>query len=110
MVERAVKEGGEIGTPKSGEARISALPAKAREVLEWWRKETPFPEDDCLVFFGGQGRPLNRRTFGDILQRALRETQIETGNRFLTTHSFRHTYNTMMRRSIPADTLRALVL
>jgi integrase len=31
------------------------------------------------------------------------------GERYLTAHSLRHTYNTAMRRAIPADTLMALM-
>jgi integrase len=110
IVEQAIKEGGEVGPPKNGEARIAALPARAREVLDSWRAETRFALPDDLTFFGSdRKRPLNRRTFGDILSRALESCKIGTEARFLTTHSFRHTYKTMMRRSIPADTLRALV-
>jgi integrase len=119
VIEQAVKEGGEIGAPKSGEARVTAVPSLAREVLASWRAETPFSEPGDLVFFGvDRNRALNRRTFGDVLRRALegdhredesKPLRISTQGRFLTTHSFRHTYNTMMRRTISADTLRTLI-
>jgi integrase len=58
------------------------------------------------------------RTFQDILARALdgehredatKPVRIDKGDRYLTTHSLRHTYNAMMRRSIPADALLALM-
>jgi integrase len=71
------------------------------------------------VFFGSASdRPLNGRTFQDILARALegehaadpsKPPRIVTEGRFLTTHSFRHTFNTMMRRVLPADHLQALM-
>ena len=109
-IEQAVKEDGQIGSPKNKEARIAALPKRTREVISWWHGKSNYSEPDDLVFFGAsRDRPLNRRTFTDILERAYAETKIKVGGRYLTTHSFRHTYNTMMRRTIPADTLRALV-
>jgi integrase len=110
FVEQAVKQDKSIGTPKNGEVRVTALPARAGRALTSWRAESPYSGPDDLVFFGaGRDRPLNRRTFTDLLGRAFEAAEIETEGRYLTTHSFRHTFNTQMRRSIPADTLRALV-
>jgi integrase len=120
-IERAVKEGGEIGSPKNGEIRAAALPDRTCKVLNWWRAQSPFTAADDLVFYGDrEDHPLNRRTFQDIFNRALdgsdveeatedAKPRIERAGRWLTPHSFRHTYNTMMRRVLPADTLRALV-
>ncbi len=117
VIERAVKEGGAVGAPKNGETRVAALPERTQRVIEWWRAESPYTQADDLVFHGdGCDHPLNRRTFQDVLSRALdgsdaedSKTRVARADRWLTPHSFRHTYNTMMRRVLPAETLRALV-
>ena len=119
VVALAVKEDATIGPPKNGEARVVKLPPKAKEALDWWYEKTPFRGPNDLVFFGGAAtRPLNRRTFQDILTRAMvgehrddesKAPRIVREGRFLTTHSFRHTFNTMMRRVLPADHLQALM-
>jgi integrase len=123
VVERAVKIDGTIGALKkrerTGEPRVVALPARTQDALSWWHEQSQYGAPDDLVFFGDNAdHPLNRNTFQDILARALdgehredkkKPTRIERGGRYLTTHSLRHTYNTMMRRSIPADALLALM-
>lgn len=87
-----------------------ALPARTREALNWWHEESPFRSSDALVFFGDAAQhPLNAKTLQKILARALDGFGVAKGDRYLTTHSLRHTYNTMIRRSIPADALLALM-
>lgn len=123
VIERAVKIDGSIGALKkrerTGEPRVVAYPAQTRDVLLWWHGQSPYKEPDDLVFFGDRAdHPLNGHTFQTILARALdgehredesKPARIVRGDRFLTTHSLRHTFNTMMRRSIPADALLALM-
>ncbi|MGA2377780.1 MAG: site-specific integrase [Spirochaetia bacterium] len=122
-IERAVKIDGTIGALKkrerSGEPRVVALPARTQSALVQWRAATPFKGRDDLVFCGdGADHVLNRRTFQDVFARALdgehrgdvsKLARVAKGERYLTPHSLRHTYNTMMRRSIPADALLALM-
>ncbi len=96
-----------------------AIPARTRTALEEWRAVTPFRSAEALVFHGsGPDRVLNRRTFQDIFARALegehhedptKPVRIDRGARYLTPHSLRHTYNTLVRRTIPADALLALM-
>jgi len=128
LVERAAKEDGSIGALKkrerTGEPRVVALPARTQDALSWWHEDSPHKAPDDLVFFGDRAdHMLNRRTFQDIFNRALigpreekkgsKEQKIEPRimreGRFLTPHSLRHTYNTAMRRAIPADALLALM-
>lgn len=119
VVERAVKVNNVIGPLKkrerTGEPRVAALPARAREVLSWWREKSPCTAPDDLVFFGDRAdHPLNRRTLGDVFRRALdgrksEQPRIRREGRYLTPHSLRHTYNTAVRRVIPADALLALM-
>jgi len=90
-VERAVKEDGSIGALKkrerSGEPRVVALPSKARTALDWLHEESPFNATEDLVFCGDAAdHPLNRRTFGDLFNRALARAGVTRGERFLTCH------------------------
>jgi integrase len=123
VIERAVKIDGSIGALKkrerTGEPRVVALPDRTRDTLSWWHSQSEHVALEDLIFFGeAADHPLNRNTFQDILARALdgehredkgKPVRIVKGDRFLTTHSLRHTFNTMMRRSIPADALLALM-
>jgi integrase len=123
LIERAVKIDGSIGPLKkrerTGEPRVVALPARARDALSWWHSQSEHVAQEDLIFFGdASDHPLSRNTFQDILARALdgehredksKPARIVKGDRFLTTHSLRHTFNTAMRRVIPADALLALM-
>jgi integrase len=110
VVEKAVKQDGAIGAPKNGDSRVAAIPARTQALLSTWFENSHFKAPDDLVFFGDRAdHPLNRRTFGDILRRAMSTAKVEVDGRFLSTHSFRHSYNTLLRRSLPADVLRALL-
>jgi integrase len=61
---QAVKSGGTIGKPKSGEVRGIYLPDRTMDMLSAWHKETFFPEPDHLVFFGSDAfSPLNKKTY-----------------------------------------------
>ena len=123
VVERAVKIDGTIGALKkrerTGEPRVVLLPPRTQDALSWWNGLSEYRGAEDLVFFGDSAdHPLNRNTFQDILARALdgdhredkkKPVRIDKKGRFLTTHSLRHTFNTMMRREIPADALLALM-
>lgn len=110
FIEQAVKNSGEIGATKSGASRVVPLLPLTMAVLSWWHGSSPFTEPDHLVFFGtASHRPLNRRTFDDLFRRAIATAAIEIGDRFLTTHSFRHTYNSLVRRAVAEDALRQIV-
>ena len=123
VIERAVKIDGTIGALKkrerTGEPRVVYIPTRTQSVLTHWHAVTPFKSSDALVFYGDRpDHPLNTRTFQKILARAFegehhrdktKPVRIDKGDRYLTTHSLRHTYNTMTRREIPADALLALM-
>jgi integrase len=114
LVERAIKVDGTVGPLKkrerTGEARVVALPSRTQKVLFSWRAQTPWSGDEDLIFFGqAANRPLNRRTFSDLFDRATHMAGVVRGERYLTSHSLRHTYNTVVRRAVPADILLALM-
>jgi integrase len=106
-VERAHKVDGSIGTTKTGEERVIALPRRTVEILEWWRGQSPFTAEDHLMFFGMNAvTPLNVETVTHLLPGALGRAGVQIRNRNLVVHSLRHTYNTIMRAVLPAETLR----
>ncbi len=84
-----------------------ALPRRTVEVLKWWRGQSPFTAEDHLVFFGmDAATPLNVETVTHLLPGAMKRAGIEVAGRNLVPHSLRHTYNTIMRAVLPAETLR----
>jgi len=114
VIERAVKIDGTIGPLKkrerTGEPRVVALPSRAQGTLSWWSQESPHTLPEDLIFFGDRAdHTINRRTFVDLFNRALQSAGVIRGERYLTAHSLRHTFNTAMRRAIPAETLMALM-
>jgi integrase len=106
-VERGVKRNGEIGTTKTGTARIVALPERARKELERWRKDSPFTEHDHLIFCSDRpDKPIHVETVTHYLPRALERAELKVSGRNLPVHSLRHTYNTLMRPILPEEILR----
>jgi integrase len=107
-VVQAVKEGGSIGEPKANEKRLVLLPARTLRVLEHWHDKTPTPAVEHWVFPGPDlARPITGRNATVQLQRVLapKALDLRPGR---TLRSFRHGYNTMLRRQLPPDILRAL--
>ena len=63
--------GGKIGPTKTRDQRLIALPARTQETLELWRGESPFEEDDHLIFYGmAADKPLNVKTVTDLFPAA----------------------------------------
>jgi integrase len=106
-VQQAQKTDGSIGRTKTGAERVIALPRRTVEVLEWWRGQSPFTAEDHLVFFGmDAATPLNVMTVTHLFPGALERAGVQVAGRNLVVHSLRHTYNTIMRAVLPAETLR----
>ena len=92
-------------------------PPRTQNALSWWHGQSECRGPEDLVFYGdGADHPLNRNTFQDIRlgpldgdHREDKPPRIDKKGRYLTTHSLRHTFNTMIRREIPADALLALM-
>jgi len=109
LIERACKMDKTIGTTKTGEERVVALPRRTVEVLEWWRRQSPFTAEDHLMFFGMNAvTPLNVETVTHFLPGALQRAGVQITGRNLVVHSLRHTYNTIMRQVLPEEILRKL--
>ncbi|MBA7579280.1 Tyrosine recombinase XerC [subsurface metagenome] len=111
LVRESVKEHERrIGTTKSGDQRVVLLPARTAGLLKKWRGLTPYSDPGALVFYGRDYQtPLHGRTLNYWLADALVNAEIKPGSRKLVVHSFRHTYNSLMKNILPAETLRQLV-
>ena len=102
-----IKEDGTIGEPKSKEKRGIIVPYKVMEVLKWWYSITPYNNHEDLLFFGEKrDKSFVRKSLNNRLKAALEKVGIETKDRNLVVHSFRHTYNTLMRNVLPENLLR----
>ncbi len=104
LILQAVKASGKIesilkmGDEQSPDHRSVLLPKRTLEMLEAWHAETPFPEDDALIFYGdGSGKTINKTTISAHFREALEAKGFDRSKRNLVFHSLRHTYNTRMR-------------
>jgi integrase len=94
---------------KGGYVREVPLPYRAQVMLGWWEGASRFTEPGDMIFPGRcRYKPMNRSALAHHFNRCVPKV-VEIGNRYLTAHSFRHTYNTMMRQVLPEDTLRELI-
>jgi len=113
LIVQAVKNDNTIGTTKSGKERSVIMPGRTVELLEWWKEETLFPNNDDFVFHGldikNPEKPINRSTVLKNFKKGLERAEIDTEDRNLVVHSLRHTYNTRMRALIPQDDLQYMV-
>ncbi|WP_422478551.1 tyrosine-type recombinase/integrase [Pleomorphochaeta sp. DL1XJH-081] len=108
-IDRAVKDNGSFGTTKTGHSRVVLLSKKADDYLQNWLKESPFDQMDDLIFFGSdRSRPVTRKTMARHFESALKRAKIKIGNRNLVIHSFRHTYNTLLRPLLPKEVLQSM--
>ena len=108
VIERAVKHNEEIGTTKTGTERVVVLNRKAQDYLSMWQKESPFTGQDDLIFFGQNAdTPITGKTLLIRFQKALENVKISREGRNLIIHSFRHTYNTLLKSVLPKEILQA---
>jgi integrase len=96
-----LKNGGEIGPTKNGEAREAILTERLSELLKPLQTDAEGP----LVFPEMMRVPSDRRSYSKIFNTALRIAGIEVGERNLVPHSFRHTLNTLLRHEFGEDSL-----
>ncbi len=110
VIAQAIKANNTIGPTKSGDRRAVILPKRTENLLRWWYENTPFKELDDLVFFGqSAGQHLNPKTISRKIGPAMARAKILLGNRWLTAHSLRHTYNTRLEKLIPETILQYMI-
>ncbi len=106
-IQQAVKDDETIGPTKTFRPRVAWLFPRARSVLDWWKEQSPWTEPEDYIFPGfRRDKPLNRANLSRSLPGALRRAGLEAEERVWVVHSFRHTYNTMMRKILPEEILR----
>jgi integrase len=93
---------------KTETARAVLLPTKARTALALWRELAPFKADDDFIFSEGRGQPHGRNWLTRTLSPAMKRAGVETGQRHLVVHSFRHTFVSMMRASTSDEIAMAM--
>jgi len=108
LIEEAIKNDDSTGSTKTGKARVVVLNKQAEKYLEHWQASTPFNDPEDLIFYGSNGsRPIMGKTLQNRFQKALQKAEIKTDGRNLVIHSFRHSYNTLLRNVLPIDILQA---
>ena len=100
---------GKITHTKGKRDRLVLIPDRTCTELDKWNEKTPYGDSDDFMFPNAAGTPYRMRAPQDWLVRALPRADIAPAGRILVPHSFRHTYVTHVRRSIPADALGEMI-
>lgn len=109
LIENTVKNNNAIGLTKTKKSRIVVLTKRAQETLEDWMNSTPFDNLNDFIFYGKDcSSTITGRTLLNRFAKALTFVGIETTNRNLVIHGFRHTYNTMLKPLIPIEVLQSM--
>lgn len=109
LIEQTVKHDNSIGSTKTQKSRIVVLTKRAQEYLNDWLHVTTFDQMRDLIFFGqDRGSPVTGRTLLNRFAKALETVGIDTTGRNLVIHSFRHTYNTMLKPLMPTEVLQSM--
>lgn len=98
-VEDAWKNKKEIGKPKWEHQRTVFMTDSLRfRLLQYW-EHTPNRNPEDLVFSYSDGSRLGETWWKKHFDSAIRNAEIETTDRRLRPHSFRHTLNTLLLNS-----------
>jgi len=109
VVENGVKSDGTIGPTKTGKVRVVPLTGRAAALLSAWRSNAPDLEPEAPIFPGRSGKGvMDRVTLPSRLTAALSRAEIATNGRNVVVHSFRHTFNTLMRPVLPLTVLQGI--
>ncbi|WP_320130806.1 site-specific integrase [uncultured Sphaerochaeta sp.] len=109
LIEHTVKHDNSIGTTKTGKTRIVVLTKRAQDCLDDWLHVTPFDQMRDFIFFGqDRSSTVTGRTLLNHFAKALEKVGIDTTGRNLVIHSFRHTYNTMLKPLMPTEVLQSM--
>jgi integrase len=109
VISKSVKFDRSIGSTKTQNVRVVLLTSRGIELLKQWKEESPYAEPEDYIFFSTRGdRVLCSQTIRHLLHEVCKKLSIKTEGRILVVHSFRHTFNTLMRRVLPQATLQAI--
>ncbi len=106
---QAVKIDKTIGGTKTNTVRTVLLLPRVIAVLEEWYAVTPHKAPEDFVFPGIDGNhPLDRFFLLRAFRRAMKAAKIEIEGRNLVVHSFRHTFNTLLKPVLPLTVLQSI--
>jgi len=99
---------GEISSKKGGSKIVLMHPRLEVEFRTWQEKDVWGDPEDFIFSGPRRGAPISSAMVTHSLAPALRRAGIDRGERMLVVHSFRHTFNTAMRRQLPEALLHRL--
>lgn len=109
LIEQTVKSNNSIGSTKTKKSRIVVLTNRAQAYLDDWLHSSPFDNLNDLIFFGkDRTSTVTGRTLLNRFAKALKTVGIVTVDRNLVIHSFRHTYNTLLKPLMPIEVLQSM--
>jgi len=101
LINKALKNDGSIGKTKNGKDREAFITNKLKRILI---KQKNGNEEESPYVFPKMMTNLNdRNLYGKIHKAALKSSGIEMNGRYLPPHSFRHTFNTILRNELGDD-------
>ncbi len=107
-IDSAVDKAGQAKGTKTGASRLVPVSEKARAALERWRAVSKYTEPDDFVFSKAKGAPHGDKWLIRVLPAALEEAKVKPAGRTLVVHSFRHTYVTLMEKTLAPGAVQAL--
>lgn len=106
VINKSVKHDLSIGSTKNGKPRVVPNMLDAAAALENWKKHAFYIRDEDLIFPNSVGRPIQGKACLEVFRRALAEARVDAHQRHLVIHSFRHSFNTILRPVLQDDRLR----
>lgn len=103
------EQNGQITRTKGKRDRLVLIPDRTCAELDQWHEATLYGDLDDFMFPNAAGTPYRMRAPQEWLGRALPRAEIDPAGRTLVVHSFRHTYVTLIRRTVPADALGEMI-
>jgi integrase len=108
-ISHALKADDLDGPTKTGASRLVIVPNRTAATLGLYSDQKDTPSPGSLVFPARRrSTPMHRDTLRSVLADALIHAKVLTDGRNLVVHSFRHSYVTLLRSTLPETTLRLL--
>jgi integrase len=108
-IAQAVKSDGTIGPTKTHKERTALLISRNVEILKKWACITRRNAPEDFIFPSDDGRhPAGRLHLPRAFREALTKAEIATDGRNIVVHSFRHTFNTLLKPLLPLSVLQSL--
>lgn len=93
---------------KNKKPRLCYLLKATIEILNLWREKSSSDMDSDFIFSNSNGGMMQQAIVRRVFLRTMKNEGIDTTNRKIVPHSFRHSFNTYMRQILPDTALRKL--